>query len=279
VAVLVLVNLFKPGPVPVPASPPPEGDAVLHRLVGTWSVQQDTTLPEAKTTHGTVRYERVVNDKFLRAYTRYEDEAAETLTMFRHDAETKGFRRWFFASTPGLAAIQGPAEGQWDSKTNTLTWRGTLPLFYKIVHEDHWTDADNFESLTEIKDHLGAVLMRQTTRMHRLATNDAIGPTLPRDPKRPAELAVLDQMIGDWNGTMNVTLAEAGNRTVRSESTNHTIAILAAASSKNRRGPPSGKTISFSAGTNFDEAIGSGILVPTATSRNPTAPGMRPRRS
>jgi hypothetical protein len=63
--------------------------------------------------------------------------------------------------------------------------------------------------------------------MHRLTTNDAIGPTLPLDPMRPAELAVLDQLIGDWNGTMDVTLAEAGNRTVRSESTNHAAAILA----------------------------------------------------
>jgi hypothetical protein len=226
VAVLVVVNPFQPGEAKPPAFHL-EGDEVLDRLVGTWSVQNEPAVPDGNTVKGTARFEWMANQKFLRAYTRYEGDAAETMTILRHDADANGFRRWFLASTSGLPSIQGPAEGQWDSKTATLTWRGTLPLSHKIVHEDHWIDADNFETRTEIRDHQGMVVLQQTKKMHRLTADDAVGPTLPRDPKSPAELALLDSMIGSWTTKSNVTIAELGNRKVQSETRSQTVAILA----------------------------------------------------
>jgi hypothetical protein len=147
---------------------------VLNRLVGTWSVQNEQVMPEGPTEHGTVRYEWIADEKFLRAYTRYDAAATETLTVFRYDAEDKGFRRWFFSSTSGLPSIQGPAEGKWDARAATLTWRGTLPLSHKVVHEDHWIDADNFETRTEIKHHQGTVVLRQTKKMHRFIETESI---------------------------------------------------------------------------------------------------------
>jgi serine/threonine protein kinase len=205
----------------------PEADEVLNRLVGTWSVQNETTLPDVVTDHGTVRYDWVANKQFLRAYAHYDVSGAETLTLFRHDADARTFRRWFFTSGSGLPAIQGPADGQWDATTATLTWRSMLPLFHKIVHEDHWIDADNFETRTEIKDHQGKVIVRQIKKMHRLTTNESVGPTTPRDQNRSAEMAVLDGLLGSWNTKADVTLAEAGNRTIQAESTNQAAAILA----------------------------------------------------
>jgi serine/threonine protein kinase len=225
-ALIVFVMRIPSRPTPTPPAFRLEADQVLDRLVGTWSVENESTIPDATSDHGTVRYDWVPNKRFLRAYTRYDVSGAETLTLFRHDADARVFRRWFFTSGSGLPSIQGPADGQWDPTTATLTWRGKLPVFHTIVHEDHWTDADNFETRTEIKDTQGTVVLRQTKKMHRLTTNDAVGPSLPRDPKRPAEMAVLEGLVGTWTTKADVTLAELGNRKIQVETTNQSTAIL-----------------------------------------------------
>jgi serine/threonine protein kinase len=223
VVAFVLWNPFKPKPAPPYHM---EADDVLNRLVGTWSVENVPSIPESDPERGTARYDWIGNKQFLRGYTRYDVSGAETLTLFRHDADAKVFRRWFFTSGSGLPSIQGPADGQWDATTATLTWRGTLPLSHKVVHDDHWFDADNFETRTEVKDHQGKVFIRQTKKMHRLATNETVGPTRTRDPNGPAELAVLDGLVGSWTTTAEVTVAELGNRKYQAKSTNQSTAIL-----------------------------------------------------
>jgi len=201
-------------------------DDVLKRLVGTWSVEVEKTISQPSKSRGKVRYEWIANDKFLRAYF-VNDDGQESLTIYSYDARAKMFRRWFFSSDPGVASMQGPHEGKWDPKSATLTSRGEFPLLRSISHEDHWIDADNVEIRTELKDHQGAVELRQTKRMRRLAANEAIGPNAPPDPKRPAELAVLERMVGLWTTTAEVALAEMGNQKVKSQSTQQTVPILA----------------------------------------------------
>jgi tRNA A-37 threonylcarbamoyl transferase component Bud32 len=206
---------------------PMDADQVLQRLVGTWSVHDETTLPEQKTMNGVIRYEWVPNGKFLRAYSSYRSNGGESLTVLRRDGDSKAFQRWFFAAAPGLQAIEGLGNGQWDTQTATLTWHGTLPLFRKITHEDHWIDDNNSETRTEIKDFQGKVVMRQTKKMHRLTTNETVGPKLPKDPKRPAEFSVVDELIGSWISKAEVTLAELGNQKVPSQSTHQAVSALA----------------------------------------------------
>lgn len=205
--------------------PPIDANDVLKRMVGTWSVDIERALPKASPSHGKVRFEWVADGKVLKGYF-VNDTGQESLTVYGFDAQSGTFRRWFFASDAAPTSMQGPHEGQWDAKTAVLASHGELPLFHKLRHEDRWIDADNFEIRTVVSDPQGQEVARQTKRMHRLATNEVVGPKLPPDPKRPAELARMDDAIGSWTTNAVVTLAELGDQKVTSQSTTTGVAIL-----------------------------------------------------
>ena len=220
---LVLYSLHKP---PEQTTVHLKADDVLKSLVGTWQVEFETTLPKFKMTHGIAGYTWVGNEKFLRGYICYDD-GSETLAVFSRDAQSKTFRYWSLSSAPGLLAIQGPGEGQWDATTTTLILQSTMPLSRRIVHEYRWIDGDNLESRVEMTDHQGAVVLRQTKKMHRITSNEIVGPKLPKDSKGPPELAVLERMVGSWKTANHITLAELGDRKVQSQSTHEVVPILA----------------------------------------------------
>ena len=198
---------------------------VLPQLVGTWSIDVETTLPKQDPAKGIVRFDWIANEKFLRSYTTY-DQGSETLTVHRYAGDGTNFKRWFLSSHTAIHAIQSGIDGEWDMKTQTMTYRGTLPLWHKITHVERWVDVNHVEITTEIKDALGEVTLRQTKKMQR--TQDmAVGPKAPVDPKRPAEFALLDRQVGTWNNTVDVTLAELGGKKFQSRTTNKAAPILA----------------------------------------------------
>jgi serine/threonine protein kinase len=205
-----------------------EADGVLKQLVGNWDfrIDPETSQPVPAAVHGTTHYEWIANQKFLRAYTT-RDGGPETLSIYQYDPRARLFRRWSFSSDAGPLAIQGPADGHFDAAAQTLTWRDSLPLFHKLFAEDRWTGGNDVESRIEITNNSGDVAQRLTIKNHRITTDDVVGPGLPREPKGPAQAAVLDVLIGTWNTTADVTLAELGNRKVKSESTQQGKPILA----------------------------------------------------
>jgi hypothetical protein len=203
-----------------------DANEVLKHLVGAWSVEFATSGPNPKTVRGVIRYEWVANEKFLRAYSN-TDDGRESLIMYRYDPDAKTFRRWAFGAVPGPGVYEGPGTGEWDMKASTLAWRAELPLSHKVIHEDRWLDGDNFEWKTEVRNHVGAVVLKQTKKMHRLTTNDAVGPKLPPDSMRARELAVLERMLGKWTTNNDVTLVEMKDLKVKSQSVQETTPILA----------------------------------------------------
>jgi hypothetical protein len=204
---------------------PLRAEDVLLQLVGTWSIEVETTLPKPDTAKGVVRFDWFPGEKFLRSYTTY-DQGTETLTMQRYSGDGTNFKRWYFTSQSALQAIQSGTDGEWDMKTQTMTYRGKLPLWHKVTHVERWVDANHVEITSEIKDHLDAVTLRQTKKMQRIQ-DMAVGPKALVDPKRPAEFALLDRQVGSWTNTVEATLAELGGKKVQYRTTNEAVPILA----------------------------------------------------
>ena len=109
---------------------------VLERRLGTWEthtvVKPSLTVPKETTITGAETVEKVQGDRFIRAVAKTIGDNGELTTLVTFDTAAKKYRVWIH-DTLGLSFT---ATGEWDAKTETITWTGSPAEGVKGVC--HW---------------------------------------------------------------------------------------------------------------------------------------------
>lgn len=141
---------------------------VLNRFLGTWrteyTLQKAEWTPVEKTGAADLTYSRVLGDQFVQEDGKDADEST-ALRMLTYDAEKKDYRTWFFSSS-GQA---NEAKGQWDPKTNTLTWTDVTVAPNGISSTAHhrFLNDDVFEWDVEVREKTGRIVFQLTGKAIR----------------------------------------------------------------------------------------------------------------
>jgi hypothetical protein len=100
------------------SAPLPEMKA-LERLVGTWKVEQTTSVPEETRSTNTVKRELVLGGRFVQETGNFDDKGEPTFTgMYTYDSNKKTYRYWFFHSS----GFYSESTGTWDESSRTFTF-------------------------------------------------------------------------------------------------------------------------------------------------------------
>ena len=106
-----------------PDAPPPEMK-VLQKLLGTWKVEQTTSVPKetGSITH-VVKRELVLGNRFVQETGGFDDGEPDYTAMLTYDSQRKTYRNWFFHDS----GFYWEASGAWDETSQTLTFTYGLP--------------------------------------------------------------------------------------------------------------------------------------------------------
>lgn len=185
----------------VPRAVPKTAADVLPFLVGNWKV---TTAPaDAKLPPDTARspsfttFDFVAGGKFLRGRSSFAPrtggQAADLLDLWSFESGKNTMRRWV-AQSEGWT--NGTVSGQFNPASHTLSMSARI-ADKDWVHQYEFVDSNTFNHHFFIKDASGKI----SSEVHHKWTRDG-GPgalaNLPLDPNRPAEMKVLDRLVGEW---------------------------------------------------------------------------------
>jgi protein kinase-like protein/3-keto-disaccharide hydrolase/uncharacterized protein DUF1579/putative zinc finger protein len=213
----MVVRTLKPGTIvsirkieikelPATATPVPKTAAdVLPFLAGTWKVEwQEADLRAT----GHYVCEFAADGRVLRGRGWPEDEQFESLYLFSLDANTNSLRRW---AAHSHGETVGPGTGTFNADSRTLLWMQRLPSGNHSTHEFTFVDANTMKGLLFHQDASNKIVREMRATFTRVNGPVAL-PRLAADPKRPAEMKVLDRFLGEWRNEMTVIDAAAPDK-------------------------------------------------------------------
>jgi hypothetical protein len=184
--------------VAAPREMPRKAVDVLPFLAGNWKIEKEAVLPKpppgAAPAVGYGTFEYVADGKFLRHCGGPGNEFGEPLVLFSYDPGTDSLRRWFFFSG---GQTWGPIPGEWNPNTRTLLWMSRIGNDTQANIAFHFVDANTFTTYHYWQDADNKVVHKAHMTFIRIK-DPVTPPRLPPDPKRPAEMRVLDRLVGDW---------------------------------------------------------------------------------
>jgi hypothetical protein len=128
---------------------------VLDRLIGSWEWETVSKpavwTPEEVKAKGTLTREWVLNDRFVMEKGGTKD--SPNWCMFTFDEQRKTYRFWIFTSTGNTMEFAG----QWDEKSETMTWKCDLGNGITSSGPQHFIDKDNLEFHAVAKDKEGKI--------------------------------------------------------------------------------------------------------------------------
>ena len=136
-------------------APPPEMK-VLHRLLGTWKVEQMTSVPETGSVTHIVKRELVLGGRFVREIGGFDDGEPDYTAMLTYDSQRKTYRNWFFHDS----GFYWEASGTWDETSQTLTFTYGLPGNGKGILTFRFMDETTLTFSMIGKDPRGEVVYR-----------------------------------------------------------------------------------------------------------------------
>jgi serine/threonine protein kinase len=190
-----------------PASPeaPKQAADVLPYLAGNWKIEslnRDAKSPPDKDTFvGTFSYDFVAGGKYLRGRSSAmpaKDGRPGTfglLDLWSFEPGKNTIRRWLAHSTGGTS---GSTSGQFIPASRTLTTSDLSGDNDIFNHQYEFINSDAFNHHYFVRDASGTIISEAHHKWTRVAGPVAL-PKLPLDPERPAEMKVLDQLVGNWH--------------------------------------------------------------------------------
>lgn len=179
---------------------------VLQRFVGVWDLSGTRKPAEWHPDGGDFTGKEIatwgLKNRYILIRDLSESEGKKGLWIATYDPRQNAYPFWGFDSQ-GLMGAQWTLT--WDEATSSATGVGTdMPADWTSGGKNHFTDADTNLVTAWIKDGNGAPLLDQNGRKTRLP--DEEGPSIlaawtKHEPPAdlPAELQVLDRMIGAWD--------------------------------------------------------------------------------
>jgi uncharacterized protein (TIGR03067 family) len=195
-----------------PSSPevPRTAAEVLPYLAGNWkleSLNRDPKSPPDKDSFvGTFAYSFVAGGKFLRGRSSVVPSSdARTsmnglLDLWSFESDKNTVHRWV-ARSDGWTSPSG--SGQFTPASRTLTTSVRIGDNYS-VHKYEFIDANTFNHHIFRNDASGTIISEVHSKWTRVGGPVAL-PNVPLDPNRPAEMMVLDSLVGEWRNEITVT--------------------------------------------------------------------------
>jgi hypothetical protein len=184
---------------------PPKNE-VLNRFVGVWDLK--STLKPAKWNPDggevTVKESTVwaLKNRVIVTRDMSHPDATKRLYITTHDVERDAFPFWCFDSN-GLPGAQWLLK--WNAESNTTFGRATdTPSGWTSGDQNRFPDGNTILNSIWMRDENGTLLLDVTGHKHRLpADREAaiVAAWKKHEPSAelPAELNVLDRMIGTWD--------------------------------------------------------------------------------
>lgn len=181
---------------------------VLSYLAGTWKIEGqklDSKLPpDDVLTDGHLVYDFVAGGKFLRGRGSLGEGRNEPLFIYTVDPGTNGLRMWQAWSG---GTTTGTISGTFIADSRTLMFNHRIGST-DSVHQFIFTDANTYTHRYYHKD-AGGTITRERSNKHTRVPGPVTIPSSPADPKRPAQMTVLDRLVGDWRCELTHTTADA----------------------------------------------------------------------
>jgi hypothetical protein len=118
---------------------------VMERRLGTWEthtvVKPSLTVPKEVVITGVESVEKVQGGRFIRATVKTVGDNGELTTLVTFDRTAKKYRMWLH-DTLGMSFS---ATGEWDAKTETITWTGSPAEGVKAAAHWKYVGADKVE--------------------------------------------------------------------------------------------------------------------------------------
>ena len=181
-------------------------DEVLRRFVGSWKISGIAKPSKWSPEGGEIAAQEsaVWALKKRLVLIREVDEAnkRKALWITTYDAKQKAYPFWGFDSK-GLAGAEW--RQTWDASINKMTGKATdLQPGWTSAGQNHFTDADTNVLDHWIKNDNGELMLHHVAKKERLPAKSEAAiaaawlKNVPADD-RPAELKVLERMIGTWD--------------------------------------------------------------------------------
>lgn len=199
----------------LPANSPevPERAAdILAFIKGTWKrdsvVVKPKLPPEKARSGGQLTFEAVANGKVMRGLTVDENGRATSLILHAYDASKDQIRSWYFSAEDETNASNF---GVYDPTSRTFLWLEKFPDGTQSVHKLDFVDANTVRSRNYDTDAAGNTVYESLATFTRTVDPPAV-PKPDIDPKRPAEMKVLDRLVGEWRNDVTITDAATPNK-------------------------------------------------------------------
>jgi serine/threonine protein kinase len=197
-----------------PPSVPRSVGEVLSYLPGNWNIQCreiNPRVPSKQTlTSGVTTYDWVAGGKLLRSQVGLANqEFGQPLVLHAFDAKANLLRRWFFWSN---GRTFGPIPGVFNPTSRSLLWtHGVGDDTHSTVNFD-FDDPNTMRAQFYRQDAKNNIVHESEMKFTRTREPVTLA-NLPLDPNRPAEMKVLDQLVGMWRTEYTIKNPATPNQT------------------------------------------------------------------
>lgn len=186
---------------------------ILQFIRGTWKREGVVIMPKPAgdpRTYGQLTFDAVANGTVMRGLTVDVNGRENVLILHAYDAAKDRIRSWYFS-------IEGEASasnfGEYDPSSHTFLWLEKFPDGTQSLHKMIFVDANTVQATNFDTDADGNKIYESRATFTR-TTDPPVVPKSIIDPKRPAEMKVLDQLVGDWRSEIAVALPGPPNKEV-----------------------------------------------------------------
>ncbi|HEV3143576.1 MAG TPA: family 16 glycoside hydrolase, partial [Gemmataceae bacterium] len=191
-------------PPPSVREVPKRAADVIPFMAGNWKVDMQVVEPKpppekAKATGYQIN-DYVADGKFLRMRAATEDGSTAAFLLYSYDAGNDGLTfRGVFSDGNAHDNILG----RFSPDDRSVLWLKRHSNGNQFVHQLKFVDSNTITSRNYTQDESGKVISEIRITFTRAAGPITL-PNLPVDPKRPAQMAVLDKLIGEWQSEVTV---------------------------------------------------------------------------
>ncbi len=169
---------------------------------GTWSRDGEVVEPKAKAARvgGQLALDLVAGGKVMRGLNVDEHATPTSLILHAYDPATGRLSSWYF-SPDGTATSSDACA--YDPADRTFNWFEKVPGGGQSTHKMTVADANTVLARHYDMDAEGKIVFEARGTF----TRSNLPPVVPKvftDPKRPAETAVLDRLVGEWRTDITV---------------------------------------------------------------------------
>jgi hypothetical protein len=167
---------------------------VLHRFVGNWQGATTEWIPRRFRGSVTMSCESILGGRFtLTKVVRSNGDFC--IWVNTYDRTLRRYRKWKFDGGIDWRAAGQEAEGKWDDKTKTMTWRGDLGHDRTSVETVRYLEDNTVKWSLGTRQHDDDVVLQMAAKYARVKQ-------LPKTRNKPkiisAECKVLDMFLGGW---------------------------------------------------------------------------------